>query len=333
MAKRGRPRKDQKTQEKTTAEPVASEQVEAKASAPEKQEEAAPWPPGIPWDTKKNRPKRGPEARRVPQSTLEALEKEAKGGKAKDDPAAASGPVSEAPGKAPPAQAVSSPKKDGKEEEDPDTAIICLNGHVFEPEAYTTWEYLQRFCTDCGAALISKCQKCAAPFGGHIWHFDDLNTSCQFTRPNYCTYCGTPHPWRKTHQEAVTAYAEDLAQLAELAGEEKKQLVASMGEVTHYIPLTHLAAARVRRMMNRLAPEAMATFEQLLSDVSPATAATIVGPWREIERESQSPLASALLAANNKLQEAAEKPVTPRPPPPPPPPQPEKKRKGPFGRS
>lgn len=77
-----------------------------------------------------------------------------------------------------------------------DVQQICLNGHQVTDCLRSSPENSKKFCDQCGAKTIDKCQNCGEPIRGykHVFGVVSLNRK-KVAVPKMCHNCGAPFPW------------------------------------------------------------------------------------------------------------------------------------------
>ena len=71
-------------------------------------------------------------------------------------------------------------------------AAVCRRGHV-AAEAIALEGQPPPRCSDCGAKVLTECDKCSARLRGvlNARHVTQLH----YDPPDFCDHCGAPHPW------------------------------------------------------------------------------------------------------------------------------------------
>lgn len=115
---------------------------------------------------------------------------------------------------------------------------------------------LPKFCADCGAKTMSRCNGCGA--------YIQYNDSRVHYIPNYCTECGKPFPW-------VSRALEELGRITdratELTAEEKSNLKLAYPELTKNTAKTSGAIEILKAYYAKLSPAAMAVVRTVLVNV------------------------------------------------------------------
>jgi hypothetical protein len=100
-------------------------------------------------------------------------------------------------------------------------AHICRNGHVIS--AYSeSMASDEKFCSQCGAEVISNCENCSTSIRGDI--YDSMSFS-SFKAPSFCFNCGNPFPWTKQAEEAANELIEFANTLNQQEKDEWKQTI------------------------------------------------------------------------------------------------------------
>lgn len=153
-----------------------------------------------------------------------------------------------------------------------DTAQICLNGHIVNTESDSRPEFNERFCSRCGASVITACPNCGTSIIGTYRHPDVFHTdrfpelvSVPITKsPRFCSNCGKPYPWTESAVEAAKELARELDNLTE---EEKGTLERSIDEIVRDTPQATVATNRFKRLVSKAGKGASELFRSLLANV------------------------------------------------------------------
>jgi len=118
-------------------------------------------------------------------------------------------------------------------------AFICENGHVIQLFSDSCTD---RFCTTCGARVISQCPNCNAVIRGSLRGY--FGPAPKYTAPAYCKDCGKPYPWTKNAIEATILLLKEERNLAD---DDRQKLIDILPDAIAEIPRTQLAAIRIRK--------------------------------------------------------------------------------------
>jgi hypothetical protein len=153
-----------------------------------------------------------------------------------------------------------------------DVMQVCLNGHK-TAEGLKTWpQHGKQFCSNCGAATISKCQNCQKDIPG--FYHAPFNIADAVV-PVFCQSCGKPYPWTESKLKA----AQELAQEVEgLSDSERDALKASLDDLVRDTPRTGLAATRFKRLVAKSGKGTAEAFKTILIDVLVETAKRVIFP-------------------------------------------------------
>ncbi|MGM9626932.1 MAG: DUF2321 domain-containing protein [Faecousia sp.] len=119
-------------------------------------------------------------------------------------------------------------------------AYICENGHEISSSSDICAE---KFCSQCGAPIISKCPTCNSIIRGKPR--SEYNYIFGFHVPAYCCTCGNPFPWTNAAIEAVKYMLEE----SDLSFDEQKKIVDILPDAMTETPRTQLAAIRFRKFI------------------------------------------------------------------------------------
>jgi hypothetical protein len=133
----------------------------------------------------------------------------------------------------------------GEDEEDHrrDVALICLNGHVINPNFRTRPEFNSKFCEACGRGTTNHCESCNAEIPGAL---PLTAMSKQRYLKAYCGSCGAPYPWTS---RALSEARQLALETIELSDDERRSLTESVPSLLSEGPGTPLAIARFKRVV------------------------------------------------------------------------------------
>ncbi len=82
-----------------------------------------------------------------------------------------------------------------------DTMQVCKNGHQITASFDSQPQWREEFCSRCGVATITKCEKCGEKIRGD---YDDPDSSVilaiDLPVPENCHKCGNSYPWKKKNE-------------------------------------------------------------------------------------------------------------------------------------
>ena len=155
-----------------------------------------------------------------------------------------------------------------------DTAQICINGHIITTTLKTTPEEGQKFCSECGAHTIDKCQLCNATIRG-FYHISGVIYSRDDKLPHFCHDCGKPYPWTESKLKA----AHDLSdEIDNLSSEEKELLKKSLDDIIRDTPQTIVAATRFKKLVAKIGKPAASALRDILVDIASEAAKKVIWP-------------------------------------------------------
>jgi len=76
-----------------------------------------------------------------------------------------------------------------------DTAEVCLNGHVINPNIKKIPNLRKPFCGECGKKTITECPNCKKPIPGRFIYKDFEDKTVWGPSSKFCDHCGNPYPW------------------------------------------------------------------------------------------------------------------------------------------
>ena len=121
-------------------------------------------------------------------------------------------------------------------------ASICKNGHVVSKYDANT----QKYCSKCGAEVISLCPHCSLPIRGLFVSEIYIIGNRPYTRPDYCYNCGKPYPRTESALESTALLIQEEEELSEQL---KTSLVESLPDIITETPKTNLAVVRVKKCL------------------------------------------------------------------------------------
>ena len=121
-------------------------------------------------------------------------------------------------------------------------AFICENGHVVSSFSDSCTD---KYCTQCGRAIISKCPNCNQTIKGE--HRENFTIGWKFKAPAYCPGCGKPFPWTIEAIEATSALIKE----SELPFDEQQRIISILPDAMTETPNTQLAAVRIGKAIDK----------------------------------------------------------------------------------
>lgn len=138
-------------------------------------------------------------------------------------------------------------------------ATICLNGHA----ASSSTANYRKFCKECGAKTISKCQHCDSRIQGY-YETPDIISLSKYIPPSYCHDCGNPYPW--TSQ--ILENAIELISLDDDLPEKHKQIIKNtFPDIIVETPTTPVAVAKYKKHISKSADYIQDGLRNLFIDV------------------------------------------------------------------
>lgn len=71
-------------------------------------------------------------------------------------------------------------------------AAVCRRGHVETSDTVLISPSTR--CPDCGAQVLTACTNCSKRIRGD-YHVEGVVGVGNYTPPDFCDFCGAPHPW------------------------------------------------------------------------------------------------------------------------------------------
>lgn len=138
-----------------------------------------------------------------------------------------------------------------------------------------TWdEGKEVFCSKCGAATITKCQRCGTDISG--WRKELTRWLVATDKaPNFCSNCGSPYPWTESRLRAAHDLANEISGISE---DERRFLTQSLDELVKDSPQTQVAAVRFKKIMLKAGKQIASGFREILIDIISETAKRVIWP-------------------------------------------------------
>lgn len=137
-------------------------------------------------------------------------------------------------------------------------AFICENGHCLESLSHSCTD---RFCSKCGAPVISKCPNCGSTIRGRS--DGSYGFMVEYTVPGYCRDCGKPYPWIDA---AIQATVDLLAEDDSMSDKDREKLIEILPDAVTETPRSQLATARIKKALASLGNFAAEGLKQFLLD-------------------------------------------------------------------
>lgn len=151
-------------------------------------------------------------------------------------------------------------------------AQVCPNGHVATTAADANPELREAFCSQCGEATSTNCQKCNAPIRGD-YHVEGVFGS-GYEPPAFCHNCGSRFPWT----ERKIAGAVELVEVgADLSPEEVQQFKDDLTELTKDSPKTQAASIRFKKVMAKVGNSVASGVREIVVNVLSEAAKKALG--------------------------------------------------------
>ena len=153
------------------------------------------------------------------------------------------------------------------------TALICKNGHLISANS----EILKQkdsYCQDCGAEIISVCDKCNEPIRGKFLSSLHVNATTPYNYvPSHCPYCGFAYPW----MQRLLDKTKRLIDLEEsLSEQEKLDLYESAKGIMTESVSSAVNASIFKILINKAGGFVRDSLYQLAIDVASETAKKII---------------------------------------------------------
>ena len=143
--------------------------------------------------------------------------------------------------------------------ETPQSAQICIKGHLINEASEWDPSSNRKFCAICGSATVLSCSGCEEKITSA-----DSNPYKQFVVPSFCCNCGRPFPWTEGTLQAAYQFADELGTLSI---EEKANLKATVPDLIADTPRTPLAVSQIQKVFAKIGKPAAHTLMQILVSV------------------------------------------------------------------
>lgn len=154
-----------------------------------------------------------------------------------------------------------------------DVAQICLNGHVVNSSTKAYPEHSTNFCSKCGKATITACEKCNSEIRGK-YHVP-MVFGGGYDKPNFCISCGIPYPWTESALAAASALTDEID---EMSAQERDLIKANFKDLVEDNPKTPVAASRIKKFLAGPGREIGEGLKTVLIDVISETAKRMIWP-------------------------------------------------------
>jgi hypothetical protein len=98
------------------------------------------------------------------------------------------------------------------------TALVCENGHVLSRRLEEETDP-EKFCPNCGAAAISKCESCGVAIRGQSETIGGFFAG-EVRADAYCRKCGSAYPWTLRARENFDEAVQLRTQLGEISADD-----------------------------------------------------------------------------------------------------------------
>lgn len=144
----------------------------------------------------------------------------------------------------------------------PETAQVCLNGHLITARAVSQPESRRERCPHCNEVTISECLACNAAIPGWQPGAAVYGARKAYRVPNFCANCNQSHPWLlRTLRDVSRTYRK-----LPLTLEENAVLKADLLHLVIETQRSILAARRTRETVEGLDPASWEHLRWLLCE-------------------------------------------------------------------
>lgn len=153
-----------------------------------------------------------------------------------------------------------------------ETSTICTNGHFISSGSPNT---SIKFCRDCGAGTIFKCNNCNTSIRGKYIVNGILDLTSYSYVPAYCHNCGFPYPWT----EQLLIKTKKLIDLDEqLTDQEKADLFDSAKNIMTESESSTVEASLFKGLLNKAGNFLKEAMYKFAVDVASETAKKTLFP-------------------------------------------------------
>jgi hypothetical protein len=141
-----------------------------------------------------------------------------------------------------------------------------LNGHVASADTETHPAASSKFCSVCGAEVITTCPGCNQPIRGYYIPPGVSAVGGLFkSLASYCYECGKPYPWTVEKLEAAKSLVDDLD---DKSPEEREKLKTAFDDVVASGPRAEAGAARIKKILGKATIGVSKALYQIAVDVA-----------------------------------------------------------------
>ena len=157
-----------------------------------------------------------------------------------------------------------------------EAAQICMNGHVITSILSVKRLFNQKYCTQCGALIITTCPKCNERIQGSYydtsWFLDYDGT---YRKPAFCHNCGAAYPWTDSKLKAARDLSDDLENLTR---DERDLLKKTLDDIVRDTPETTVSAQRFKNLAAKAGSIAANALKDILVDIVSETDKKVIWP-------------------------------------------------------
>ncbi|MBR0287886.1 MAG: DUF2321 domain-containing protein [Selenomonadaceae bacterium] len=139
-------------------------------------------------------------------------------------------------------------------------AAICLNGDIITSCLRLETD-IGKFCTICGAEIITTCPSCNSPIHGREKISPWVRSPARYALPMFCHNCGKAYPWTQAELDKVNKLINE--EMPELSLEEKSNFRTSLPKIMSNTSLSRVAATQVSKYLKKITPTVQETFKQI----------------------------------------------------------------------
>ena len=142
------------------------------------------------------------------------------------------------------------------------TQQVCLNGHQTCSGLEGFEEFMEKFCSQCGAATVTACGACKTGIRGYYMGSMSIQP---IAVPSFCHECGQPYPWTAARAKAATELADELDDLSD---DERAKLKDSLIDIMKDGPQTSVAVTRLKKFMRKVGKEGGSALYKIAMEVA-----------------------------------------------------------------
>jgi hypothetical protein len=132
---------------------------------------------------------------------------------------------------------------------------------------------LSKFCSRCGAEIVTTCSNCEATIRGHYVSPGASGVGGFFRLASYCYECGKPYHWTAEKREAAKGLAEELEGVT---AHDREKLKTAIDDLAIGGPRAEAGAALIKRMLGKASTAVGQALYKMTADIASESAKKIL---------------------------------------------------------